>query len=79
MPATMKEKTTPGPAYWAAAAPVSTKMPVPMIAPMPSEIRLSGPSARFRLCSPVSLASLMMVPMGFFAQIFAMRFSSPED
>src|ERR1017187_2887458 len=36
-----------GPAKLAAAAPVSTKMPAPMIAPIPSATRLTGPRARF--------------------------------
>ena len=37
----------PGPACAAAAWPVSTKMPVPMMAPMPSRVRSIGPSTRF--------------------------------
>src|SRR5690554_5125184 len=51
------ERTSAGPAYWAAAVPVNTKMPVPMIAPMPMEIRLKGPSARASVCSPSANAS----------------------
>ena len=43
-----------GPANCAAAVPVSTKMPAPMMAPMPSSTRLLAVSARFRLCSPSS-------------------------
>src|SRR5262249_27874330 len=39
-----------------------------MIAPMPREIRLVGPSARLRLCSPDSSASRRMVESGFFAR-----------
>ena len=45
----MKEETMAGPAYCAAAWPVRTKMPAPMMAPMPSAVRLTGPSARLRL------------------------------
>ena len=33
-----------GPAYCAAAVPVSTKMPAPMMAPMPMAVMLNGPS-----------------------------------
>src|SRR5262245_3813641 len=40
------EKTRPGPAFCDAAVPVRTKMPVPMIEPMPSAVRFNGPSAR---------------------------------
>src|SRR5437870_236475 len=54
-------------------AAVSTKMPLPIIAPMPSEIRLVAPKARLRLCSPVSLASFMIMPRGFFAKRLAIR------
>src|SRR5229473_7756894 len=50
-----------GPAYSAAAEPVSTKMPAPMTAPIPRVIRFTGPSARFRQCSPVSPASFINV------------------
>src|SRR5678816_1726027 len=47
-----------GPAYCAAAVPVRTKMPAPMIAPMPRRVRLRAPSDRLRECSPSSDASL---------------------
>ena len=40
------ESTSAGPAFCEAAVPVSTKMPVPMIEPMPSAVRWSGPSER---------------------------------
>src|SRR5574340_1267097 len=43
---------TAGPAFWAATVPVSTKMPVPMIAPMPNAVRFTGPSARCSRCRP---------------------------
>jgi hypothetical protein len=42
------EMTIAGPALAAAVWPLSTKMPVPMIAPMPSATRLSDPSMRRR-------------------------------
>src|SRR5271155_51022 len=42
-------------------------MPAPMMAPMPKVTRLTGPSARLRLCSPVELASDMSVVMDFVA------------
>src|SRR5215469_9164417 len=48
-----------GPAYSAAAEPVSTKIPAPMMAPIPSVTRLMGPRARFSECSPVSRASFI--------------------
>ena len=52
-----------GPAYCAAAWPVSTKMPAPISAPMPSEVTLNSDSERRRLvevpaaslCSPSAL------------------------
>src|SRR5436309_3555225 len=51
MPASTNESTTAGPAFCAATVPVSTKMPVPMIAPMPSAVRFTAPSTRLRLWS----------------------------
>src|SRR5262249_24225034 len=56
-----------GPAYCAAADPVKTKMPAPMIAPIPKVTRLIGPSARFRLCSPDSPASFVSTSSDFVA------------
>src|SRR5579884_498812 len=44
-----------------------TKIPAPMMAPIPSVTRLTGPSARLRLCSPLSFASANSVLTGFFA------------
>ncbi len=41
-----------GPAYCAAARPVMTKMPAPMMAPTPSDVSEIGPSTRCRRCSP---------------------------
>ena len=42
-----KEIMIAGPAYCAAARPVRTKIPVPMMQPMPSRTRLSAPRERF--------------------------------
>src|SRR5689334_22065091 len=44
----MNERRIAGPAAVAATGPVRTKIPVPMMAPMPSVTRLIGPSARRR-------------------------------
>ena len=52
-----KESTIAGPAYCAAALPVSTKMPAPMIAPMPSIVRFVALSARFSVPAPSGAAS----------------------
>src|ERR1035438_9552154 len=46
--ATTKESTTAGPALSAATMPVSENSPAPMMAPMPSATRLTGPSVRFK-------------------------------
>ena len=45
-----------GPASSAATRPVITKMPAPMMAPMPSEVRATGPSTRRRRFSPSASA-----------------------
>ena len=52
MPASTMESTMAGPAWAAAAWPVRTKMPVPMIAPIPSAVRSIGPSTRLSCASP---------------------------
>src|ERR1017187_6352881 len=44
------DSTIAGPALVAATCPVSTKMPAPMMAPMPRNTRLVAVSARLRLC-----------------------------
>src|SRR5882762_1790161 len=67
MPTSAIEIGTAGPACSAAAWPVSTKIPAPMMAPMPSVIRLSGVSARFSWCSPASLASARSVAIDLVA------------
>src|SRR5262245_11508425 len=46
----------PGPASLAATRPVITKIPAPMMAPMPSEVRPIGPRARRRRLSPSASA-----------------------
>ena len=42
-----------GPACAAAACPVRTKMPVPMMAPMPERDQIDGPKHALEACSPV--------------------------
>src|SRR5712691_5421617 len=56
-----------GPAYSAAGDPVSAKIPAPIMAPIPSVTRFTGPRARLRLCSPVSSASFISVSSDFVA------------
>src|SRR3954470_18015993 len=51
------ESTSAGPAFCDAAVPVSTKMPVPMIEPMPSAVRFHGPSERRSCPSSASACS----------------------
>jgi hypothetical protein len=64
-PASAKDRTIDGPES-AIASPMITKMPVPMIAPMPSAVRSSAPTARF---SPSSLpASRTSVSVGLRAK-----------
>src|ERR1041385_3078603 len=57
MPATMNAGTTDGPERSAIAAAVRTKMPAPMMPPMPSITSDDAPSVRLRACSPVASAS----------------------
>src|SRR5205823_7883433 len=49
-----------GPAYAAAAWPVSTKIPVPMTAPTPSSRRSIGPSTRLSECAPEPSCSVLI-------------------
>src|SRR5260370_12691151 len=42
-------------------------MPAPMTAPTPSAVNWTGPSVRFRLCSPASFASASNMLIGFLA------------
>src|ERR1700677_4435443 len=51
----MNETSTAGPACSAAAVPAMTKMPAPMIEPIPSMIRLTGPSVRLSWLSSVTI------------------------
>ncbi len=50
--ATRKESTTAGPAFSAAAMPVSENNPAPMMAPMPRPIRLKGPERTAQRAAP---------------------------
>ena len=54
MPATTNESVSDGPARVAEATPVNTKMPVPMIAPIPIAVNAHGPNERL---SPPSLST----------------------
>ncbi|MNX82447.1 hypothetical protein D3C86_1141770 [compost metagenome] len=66
MPAKMKERMIPGPAHLAAAVPVMTKMPVPMIAPMPSAVKSRAPRTRLRpesWNSPTGLRTIRRLKM----------------
>ena len=56
---------TAGPASAAAVRPVITKMPAPMIAPMPRDVRLIGPRIRRSRFSPI--ISACNVSSDFFA------------
>ena len=53
--------TSAGPAWLAAAVPVSTKMPVPMIAPMPSSTSARASSVR---CSSFNVSASCSSPIG---------------
>lgn len=48
-----------GPAYWAAAVPVITKMPVPTIHPTPINIRFVADKVRFNPCSESDAAAII--------------------
>src|SRR5262249_36459259 len=73
MPPSTNESATAGPAYEAAACPVSTKMPAPMIAPMPSETRFIAESVRFNECSPLVSASAFKAAIDFLTNRFAIQ------
>src|SRR5208337_2460541 len=66
MPAMTKEMMMAGPACSAAATPVSTKMPVPMMPPMPNAISAGMPSAR---TNPSEEASFLYSAIGLVANI----------
>ena len=55
------------PALRAAATPVSTKIPAPMMAPIPRVSRFTGPSVRFKERSPEASASARRALMDFVA------------
>ena len=63
MPAATKDSMSAGPALSWAAWPVSTKMPVPMIAPTPRLVSCTGPRTRRRRFSP--FASSRSMARGF--------------
>src|SRR5687768_6978596 len=56
----------PGPAYWAAACPVSTKMPAPMIAPIPRRTRLLAVRVRLSVGPPLPSVSDISCVILFF-------------
>src|SRR5512142_384480 len=68
MPTRPIEIGTAGPAYNAAAWPVSTKIPAPMMAPTPSVTRLNGPRVRLSDLPPVASASARSAVMDLVAQ-----------
>ena len=72
------ENTSAGPAFCEAAVPVRTKMPVPMIDPMPSAVRFHGPSDRR---SRPRSASAWSSPNDFFVNspIFGLRNAARPD
>ena len=65
MPASTNERTIDGPED-AIASPITTKMPVPMIAPSPSAVRSPRPTTRLRL-APFSSVSRTTTSVGFVA------------
>src|SRR5881296_2165692 len=54
---TTNDSISAGPVLSCAATPVSTKMPVPMIAPTPRLVSDTGPSTRRSRCSPAISSS----------------------
>jgi hypothetical protein len=56
MPAATKDSATAGPALVAAAMPVSTKIPVPMITPMPKTVRSQAERSFLSWCSDSSVS-----------------------
>src|SRR4029079_13284972 len=63
------EITIAGPALAAAAWPVRTKIPVPMIAPTPSVVSCPGPRTRFSVASPWPDCSRSICSMDFVAKM----------
>src|SRR4051812_35416850 len=70
MAATMNDSGTAGPAWSAAASPVRTKMPAPMMAPMPSMVRFVAVRARLSDRSLVASASARRDATDLVAQRF---------
>jgi hypothetical protein len=78
----MKDNVMAGPACAAAALPVSTKMPAPIMAPMPSATKLSAdkervsgtPLCEVSLWTSGSSASASKTESGLRTQIFAITF-----
>src|SRR5947199_2028719 len=64
-PDTTKESMSAGPVLSCAAMPVNTKMPVPIMAPMPRQLNWIGPRIRRSRFSPSISSSRSL--MGFFA------------
>src|SRR5580765_1664068 len=75
IPDITNDSISAGPVLSCAATPVRTKMPVPMMAPIPIAVRETGPSTRRRRCSPAisSRSSLS----GFFANSWLAMRSPP--
>src|ERR1022692_3728163 len=82
MAATTNERTTPGPAFSAAAMPVSENRPAPIMAPMPSATRFTGPSVRLSECSLSSASDLMrssdFVAVRYMSDLSEMGFRFPD-
>src|SRR5687768_9189872 len=56
MPASTNDSDTAGPALVAAAIPVSTKMPVPMMTPIPNTVRSQADRSFLSWCSDSSVS-----------------------
>jgi hypothetical protein len=57
IPAAANERITPGPALSCAATPVRTNMPVPITAPTPRLVKVTGPRTRRSRFSPFNSSS----------------------
>jgi hypothetical protein len=58
MPASTNDREMAGPALVAAAMPVSTKMPVPMMTPMPKTVRSRADRSFLSWCSGSSVSRI---------------------
>src|SRR5262245_49612075 len=72
----MNDRTMAGPACWAAARPVRTKMPVPMMPPMPIAVSAVGPSVLRN--SPLSLSALRSAMDFTASRFFSMVLVAPR-